>query len=229
MVGAVSTTEYDLWHQGLADDEPEPTPTAPWHELAKPELGDLTGLAVLEAGCGRGAFAGYLADQGARVTACDVSPVAVGLANRLLAGRAEAVVADLQQLPFPDGSFDVVASLETVEHLPDPVQGMRELVRVLKPGGKLVLTGPNYLNLAGVLRIALRLKGDRYTEMGQPVNQPLLLFQQAWRLRRLGCRIEKIAGSELPIPPGDTLRLPRPQWLFRWVAMNTMIVARKPA
>lgn len=49
---------------------------------------------------------------------------------------------DMQSLPFPDGSFDVVLHSDTLEHVPDPVQGLRECLRVLRPSGLLCFTVP---------------------------------------------------------------------------------------
>jgi SAM-dependent methyltransferase len=192
---------YDRWHESIAEDE-NPSPTAPWHELVKPHLGDLRGLRVLEIGCGRGAFARYLAEAGADVVAADFSPSAVALTAQLLDGRGEARVADITDIPFPDASFDLVVSLETLEHVPDPSKGLRELVRVTRPGGRLIVTTPNYLSFVGLYRIFLRLTGRRYTELGQPINKPLLLPARVLRLRRLGCRVDVVdgAGQCVPLP-----------------------------
>ena len=134
---------YDTWHRDLRE-QGEPSPTAPWHELAKKHLGPVRGLKVLEVGCGLGAFSKYLVDAGAEVTAADFSPAAVRLTTELLHERASTVVADVQQLPFVDASFDLVVSLDTLEHVPNPNRGLAELVRVTRPRGRLIITTPNY-------------------------------------------------------------------------------------
>ena len=51
-----------------------------------------------------------------------------------------------EALPFPDNSFDYVISSDVIEHTPDPLQSTREMIRVLKPGGKIHLKTPTMLN-----------------------------------------------------------------------------------
>lgn len=106
------------------------------------ELPDsVNGARVLDAGCGTGRFSQLLVDRGAEVVSLDVGV-------RLLAEVGKKTdsapcVGDIQKLPFPDNSFDGVVSSEVIEHIPVPAEGVAELVRVLKPGGFLVLTTPN--------------------------------------------------------------------------------------
>jgi ubiquinone/menaquinone biosynthesis C-methylase UbiE len=54
------------------------------------------------------------------------------------------VIGSAQAIPLPDNSFDTVTSTEVLEHVPDPLLAMREMRRVLKPGGYLILTTPMY-------------------------------------------------------------------------------------
>ena len=69
-------------------------------------------------------------------------------------------------------------SFETIEHVPDPPLAVRELARVLKPGGRLFLTTPNYLSSIGLYRIYCWLRRKPFDECGQPICQ-LTLFQDA--------------------------------------------------
>jgi SAM-dependent methyltransferase len=189
-------------------------------------------LRVLEIGCGSGAFAKYLSNQGADLTAADFSPRAVELATKLLAGRAQTVVADVQSLPFPDESFDLVVSLETLEHVPDPDRGLAELVRVTRRGGRLIVTTPNYLGLVGLYRVYLRLTGRRFTEMGQPVNNPLTLVGRVMKLRKLGCRVDAVDGAVhlLPVPRFHAVRLrflEHPHGITKWFAHHGLTAATR--
>ena len=99
--------------------------------------------AILDVGCGIGGSSLYLAERyGATATGITLSPVQ---ANRATERAQEAniaatfQVADALQMPFADGSFDFVWSMESGEHMPDKEQFLRECVRVLKPGGTLLM------------------------------------------------------------------------------------------
>lgn len=99
------------------------------------------GATVLEAGCGVGAQTVALArtSPGARITAIDVSAESLAAAERRVreAGATNVAFrqADLFALPFADASFDHVFVCFVLEHLASPVEVLRELARVLKPGG----------------------------------------------------------------------------------------------
>jgi ubiquinone/menaquinone biosynthesis C-methylase UbiE len=98
---------------------------------------------VLDAGCGPGRLALRLAQEmpATRVTGVDVSPEMIALARERartlgLDGRATFEVGDVSELPFGDGQFDMVVSTLSVHHWPDPVAGLTEIHRVLKPGAR---------------------------------------------------------------------------------------------
>ena len=90
----------------------------------------------LDVGCGMGELAERVQREfGAEVVAVDISPRMVELTR---ARGVDAREADVQALPFEDGSFDCVAANWVLYHVPDLDLGVRELARVLKPGGRLV-------------------------------------------------------------------------------------------
>jgi ubiquinone/menaquinone biosynthesis C-methylase UbiE len=98
---------------------------------------------ILDAGCGNGRYSKFLlsrADADAVITGFDYSQQMLQRARkRLQSSRVSQVAADLTRLPYADGCFDAIVCGWVIEHLPDPRQGLRELARVLCPGGKLLL------------------------------------------------------------------------------------------
>lgn len=98
------------------------------------------GLRVLDVAAGTGAFTLTALAGGARVTATDVSPAMVtALRSRIADADATAEVMDGQTLTLPDDAFDLVGSIFGVVLFPDPARGLAEMVRVARPGGRVVV------------------------------------------------------------------------------------------
>ena len=100
------------------------------------------GRSVLDVGCGGGAALNELAERfpEAKLTGCDVSPLAIVTATALnethvKSGRMAFHLCGVPDLPFADGAFDTVFSVESLYFWPDQVAGLREIRRVLAPGG----------------------------------------------------------------------------------------------
>ncbi|HEY2238850.1 MAG TPA: class I SAM-dependent methyltransferase [Streptosporangiaceae bacterium] len=103
--------------------------------------GEVAGRRILDAGCGAGPLLAALRDRGATVTGFDKSAVMVALARRRLGSHADLQVAELgRPLPFPDGTFDDVTASLVLHYLEDWGPALAELGRVLKPGGRLILS-----------------------------------------------------------------------------------------
>jgi MPBQ/MSBQ methyltransferase len=104
-----------------------------------------SGARVLDVGCGFGGSSRWLAatNPGARVTGITLSPRQVErgmeLARERGLGNVELQVMDALDMQFEDGTFDLVWACESGEHMPDKAAYVREMTRVLKPGGTLVL------------------------------------------------------------------------------------------
>ena len=112
-------------------------------ERALDALGEIAGQRLLDLGCGTGNVALSAARRGARVVAVDpaIRLVDVTRARALEAGLdVEALVADAGAVPAPDGAFDLAASVFAVIFAPDPEVAAGELLRVVRPGGRIVLT-----------------------------------------------------------------------------------------
>ena len=104
------------------------------------------GQKVLEVDCGPGVLAAMMRDRGADVVATDLSAVAVQRA-RSKGIQATRVVVDREPLPFEDNRFDAVVSNSAIEHRFHHVKALDECVRVLAPGGRLILCLPNIAHL----------------------------------------------------------------------------------
>ena len=103
--------------------------------------GDVAGRRILDAGCGSGPLTEALRDRGALVTGFDVSTAMVDLARQRLGEDADLHVADLARpLPFADAGFDDVMASLVLHYLEDWAGPLAELRRVLKPGGRLILS-----------------------------------------------------------------------------------------
>ena len=230
---------YEAWHERI---EVDVEANSPWHKMVKENLEparDLLNKRVLEIGCGRGGFSCWLVSQSQKpneVIAMDFAVTAIekGRAFATQNGLSNIIweVGDIQNIPQPDDSFDTVISCETVEHVPDPRKAISELARVLKPGGRLFLTTPNYLGTLGLYRIYLRLRGRRYSEVDQPINNLTLLpLTRKW-VANTDLQVQKIdaIGHYLPFPGRPPIELPRlnnPRFIMRWFGLHSLVVGEK--
>ena len=100
---------------------------------------------LLEVGCGSARLLAEQASHVRHVVGLDASEIQVGmarkrLADRIAAGTAEIVLGDAKELPWEDGRFSVICSLNCLKFVPDPPRALREMHRVLRHDGRLVLT-----------------------------------------------------------------------------------------
>lgn len=128
------------------DAAPEELPVAAFADLVDKVLdllGPGAGQRVLDVGAGSGYLCRLLRERGYAPEACDLD------AQRFLAREIPFTPADLGQgLPQADNTYDLTVSLEVVEHLPNHARFFKEIIRVTKPGGRIVVTTPNILNMA---------------------------------------------------------------------------------
>ena len=113
------------------------------HEVVKRLLSGMEKGRLLDVAAGDGPLSAAAREMGHDVTACDLFP------ENFKAPGVECLRVDLDEgFPFDDGSFDCVIAVEIIEHLHDRFRFLRDSGRILKPGGTMVLTTPNVLNLA---------------------------------------------------------------------------------
>lgn len=153
------------------------------------------GAGVLEVGCGPGILGRLLAAKGAWTAGADLSPVAL---ERAAARGVRAVwcETDGRTLPFRDGSFPWAASNSSLEHLFHVEEAVREIHRVLAPGGIFLWMVPNI----GHWRFRLWLLSGRFpvVENGptDPLHIRMFTAREAKRLlRRTGFRVRRMTGS----------------------------------
>ncbi|MFC8921836.1 class I SAM-dependent methyltransferase [Cellulosimicrobium sp. NPDC057127] len=135
--------------------------------------GDVRGRRILDAGCGSGPLTAALRDRGAVMTGFDGSPAMVELARRRLGEDVPLHVADLAQpLPFADGAFDDVVASLVLHYLEDWTAPLRELRRVLAPGGRLIMS-VNHPTVSVIIHLdedyfATRQYSDEFVFDGSP-------------------------------------------------------------
>lgn len=113
-----------------------------WHISAAAGFANANGLKVLEIGCGIGTDGAQFAKAGADYTGVDLTDAAIELARKrfeLFGLKGQFQVADAENLDFQDESFDVVYSHGVLHHTPDIDAAVREIHRVLKPGGRAIV------------------------------------------------------------------------------------------
>ena len=98
---------------------------------------------ILDLGCGNGISARLLNQADFDVVGTDISPLFLGAARKWENPRLQYHVCDVMELPFESEAFDVICSNELIEHLPDVEIALTEMIRVVRKGGKIVLSGPN--------------------------------------------------------------------------------------
>jgi SAM-dependent methyltransferase len=117
-----------------------------WGVFETPEselnlLGDVSGIDVVELGCGTAYFSSWLARRGARVVGVDPTPAQLATARRLQAETGiefPLIEAIGEEVPLPDSSFDLVLSEYGASLWADPYRWIPEAARLLRPGGRLV-------------------------------------------------------------------------------------------
>ena len=141
--------------------------------------------ALLDVPAGEGALAARLIHAGFDVRCCDLYPEIFRLDGvDIHQGNLDA------ELPFSDRSFDYITCLEGLEHIENPQQAMREFSRVMRPGGHLIVSVPNILNIEERLKWLVY----GYTSHFKPVTR-----EQRARLRAEHDNREEIAAHVNPI------------------------------
>jgi len=110
----------------------------PLHTATLAALGPLSGLTLLDVGCGSGLALRLAAERGARVSGVDVARPMLDIARDRLPG-ADLRVGDAQDLPFDDATFDVVTAFNAIQYAAAPAAAVAELARVARRGGRVAI------------------------------------------------------------------------------------------
>lgn len=135
-------TAFALLNRGFEDRLRKGPPTLGDPHLTRAVFeaaGPVPGRTVLDVGCGTGDLAARLTRAGARVCAVDVCRAGLDRASRRLHDRALTAFGDGESLPFRDGSFDLISSVLVLHYFRRPARAVREIRRILRPGGRLLL------------------------------------------------------------------------------------------
>lgn len=165
------------------------------------ESGGRKGQLALDAGCGSGVYSIMLAESGYNVTAINISKEEIQKAKewaqiRNVRDNIECRVEDIRDINSPDSRFDLIICTEVLEHLDNPVEGAKELYRVLARGGTAIITMPNMASAMGCLQLIYRKSGLRALSGKPPLNEDQLQYARFWfgniteMLRDIGFKIK---------------------------------------
>ena len=169
-------------------------------QLIRPRLQD--GSRLLEIGCGAGNLLLQATVPGSYPVALDLSMQALTFVRSRLEEAqsgpgapngfacAQAIG---ESLPFPDNTFDCILLSEVVEHLEAPQDSIHEAVRVLCPGGRLLVTTPNYRSFWPIMEWAVdrmnmapKMAGEQHISRFQPASLKKMLLESGLRMEYAG-------------------------------------------
>ena len=190
-----------------------------WFLAQVPRCGDGR---LLDVSCGEGAFLVFARRAGFRAVGIDFSLAALRKLPATHDG-APVALANAQQLPFADNSFDSVTNIGSLEHYFDPAAGVREMARVLRPGGVALVLLPNAFGLFGNIMHVLRY-GEVYDD-GQPLQRYASRASWARLLSANGLIPERVIGYELAAPRtvGDLLWFLRRPWKIARLLLSPFV------
>lgn len=152
-------------------------------------MGVMPGMRVLEIGPGKGTYTLGVAERvgpGGSVYTVDIVPEVIKQLQKRIrmqaVGNIDARVATVYDLPFPDGEFDLVYMIAVIGEIPQPLPALRELHRLLKPSGLLVMSelfvDPDYSTSKRLLELAGRAGFELKEQQGNFFYYTLLLQKQ---------------------------------------------------
>ncbi len=141
---------------------------------------------VLDIGCGNGDYAYELHNMGFDVLAADMDVERFRYGNKIKFQKCNVT----DKLPFENNSFDFIVFAEVIEHLKNPYDVVSELKRLLKPGGKIVLSTPNILNLKSRMRFLIEGCWEYFREI--PLEHSKNPKEVIWNLHLMPWRYHEL-------------------------------------
>ncbi|ODR82034.1 hypothetical protein BG842_24995 [Haladaptatus sp. W1] len=215
-------------YEQLADGYAERAPTKPFNaDLERPTtqglLPDVSGMDVLDAGCGPGITTEYLLEAGAEVTGIDASSAMLAHARERAPGAAFLRCDFGEPLPFESNRFDLVYSSLAFDYVADWDSLFSELARVLRPAGLVVFSSGH--PVADFFYFETEVVNDVWTGFGDPVKVPTYRRPLAAILNPLlnaGFRLDRIEESR----PTETFREKDPETFARVSREPTFLSVR---
>jgi 2-polyprenyl-3-methyl-5-hydroxy-6-metoxy-1,4-benzoquinol methylase len=126
---------------------------------------------IVDVGCGSGRLRAALGDRAARYVGVD----AVRYDGFPTGAQLLTVDLDREPIVLPDAAADAVVALETVEHLENPRRLMRELVRIVRPGGVVIVSTPNQRSLLSLMTLVTKGRFNEFQDVDYPAHRTALL------------------------------------------------------
>lgn len=209
--------------------------TSSWHDLViASRLGELNGKRVLDVACGGGAWLDLLRRRGAIIAGVDISDKAISFCQNMFS-EGEFAVSPAESLPFPDGAFDLVTCLGSLEHFGDKPAALREMLRVTKPGAKILVLVPNADFLSrrlglyrGTLQAAIREDVYPLSQWAELFESSGLEVKKKWRDLHVLSTNWILQKGWLKAAPRAFQALLLSVWPMKWQYQVYHLLARRP-
>jgi ubiquinone/menaquinone biosynthesis C-methylase UbiE len=174
---------------------------------------------ILEIGCGTGIFTKALAKTCKNITAIDISPdlLKIAKAKTGKSGKVKFLVRNAYATDFKNNNFDYVYGCSILHHL-DMDKALKELIRILKPGGKIIFTEPNHLNPQIIIE---RSPFFRKYFFNSPDETAFFRGQLLKQLKRYGFK-------NIDIVPFDFLHPYTPNYLIKYIKPMGLFMEKLP-
>ena len=214
------TVERALASKGISDEM--------IYKMVRTALQPLAGKGggvVLDVGCGTGALRGYLKDAAVSYEGADVVRFP-GFPDDCV---FHSINLDAQRLEVPGESVDAAVAVETIEHIENPRALGRELARVVKPGGIVIITTPNCLSLLSKLTLVVKNQFNAFVEPCYPAHITALVETDLIRiLKEAGLVDAQASYSNYGRIPGTAWHWPGSIFRGRAFSDTILVLARKP-